>query len=134
MRRYETDFNRKQTSSTSCAINIGLKVGEKNLYEYVRKFGFGRKTGVIGRRANSCRSVREFFSQCFRLLARLRVYDGRAAGRLFEKIGDNARASQMKHLAIFRRGWSPTDAVRSLCWWFSGRQQCTILPVILNPR
>jgi cell division protein FtsI (penicillin-binding protein 3) len=33
-------------SSNIGAINIGLKVGEKNLYEYVHKFGFGRKTGI----------------------------------------------------------------------------------------
>jgi cell division protein FtsI (penicillin-binding protein 3) len=33
-------------SSNIGAINIGLKVGEKNLYEYVRKFGFGHKTGI----------------------------------------------------------------------------------------
>jgi len=33
-------------SSNIGAINIGLKVGEKNLYEYVRKFGFGRKSGI----------------------------------------------------------------------------------------
>ena len=33
-------------SSNIGAINIGLKVGEKNLYEYVRRFGFGRKSGV----------------------------------------------------------------------------------------
>ena len=33
-------------SSNIGAINIGLKVGEKNLYEYVRRFGFGRKTGI----------------------------------------------------------------------------------------
>jgi cell division protein FtsI (penicillin-binding protein 3) len=33
-------------SSNIGAINIGLKVGEKKLYEYVRKFGFGQKTGV----------------------------------------------------------------------------------------
>ena len=33
-------------SSNIGAINIGLKVGEKHLYEYVRKFGFGRKTGI----------------------------------------------------------------------------------------
>ena len=33
-------------SSNIGAINIGLKVGEKNLYDYVRKFGFGRKTGI----------------------------------------------------------------------------------------
>jgi cell division protein FtsI (penicillin-binding protein 3) len=33
-------------SSNIGAINIGLKVGDKKLYEYVRKFGFGRKTGI----------------------------------------------------------------------------------------
>jgi len=33
-------------SSNIGAINIGLKVGEKKLYEYVHKFGFGRKTGI----------------------------------------------------------------------------------------
>ena len=33
-------------SSNIGAIKIGLKVGEKNLYEYVRKFGFGQKTGI----------------------------------------------------------------------------------------
>jgi cell division protein FtsI (penicillin-binding protein 3) len=33
-------------SSNIGAINIGLKVGQKNLYEYVRKFGFGHKTGI----------------------------------------------------------------------------------------
>ncbi|MEO8049335.1 MAG: penicillin-binding protein [Acidobacteriota bacterium] len=33
-------------SSNIGAINIGLKVGEKNLYDYVRRFGFGRKTGI----------------------------------------------------------------------------------------
>jgi cell division protein FtsI (penicillin-binding protein 3) len=33
-------------SSNGGAIQIGLKVGQQNLYNYVRKFGFGRKTGV----------------------------------------------------------------------------------------
>jgi cell division protein FtsI (penicillin-binding protein 3) len=33
-------------SSNIGAINIGLQVGDKNLYSYVRKFGFGKKTGV----------------------------------------------------------------------------------------
>jgi cell division protein FtsI (penicillin-binding protein 3) len=33
-------------SSNIGAINIGLQVGDKNLYEYVRKFGFGKKTGL----------------------------------------------------------------------------------------
>jgi len=33
-------------SSNIGAINIGLQVGDKNLYNYIRRFGFGRKTGV----------------------------------------------------------------------------------------
>lgn len=33
-------------SSNIGAIQIGLKVGDKGLYNYVRKFGFGRKTGI----------------------------------------------------------------------------------------
>ncbi len=33
-------------SSNIGAINIGLQVGEKNLYQYIRKFGFGKKTGL----------------------------------------------------------------------------------------
>ncbi|HEV2202522.1 MAG TPA: penicillin-binding protein [Bryobacteraceae bacterium] len=33
-------------SSNIGAINVGLKVGEKNLYEYVRRFGFGSKSGI----------------------------------------------------------------------------------------
>ncbi len=33
-------------SSNIGAINIGLTVGDKNLYEYIRRFGFGKKTGV----------------------------------------------------------------------------------------
>lgn len=33
-------------SSNIGAIQIGLKVGDRQLYKYVRKFGFGRKTGV----------------------------------------------------------------------------------------
>ena len=33
-------------SSNIGAINIGLKVGKENMYEYVRRFGFGRKTGI----------------------------------------------------------------------------------------
>ena len=33
-------------SSNIGAINIGLKVGKDNMYEYVRRFGFGRKTGI----------------------------------------------------------------------------------------
>ena len=33
-------------SSNIGAIQIGLKVGEQRLYDYVRKFGFGRRTGI----------------------------------------------------------------------------------------
>jgi cell division protein FtsI (penicillin-binding protein 3) len=33
-------------SSNIGAIQIGLRVGDQQLYKYVRKFGFGRKTGV----------------------------------------------------------------------------------------
>lgn len=33
-------------SSNIGAIQVGLKVGEKNLLDYVRKFGFGRRTGI----------------------------------------------------------------------------------------
>lgn len=33
-------------SSNIGAINIGLKVGEANMYEYVRLFGFGKRTGL----------------------------------------------------------------------------------------
>ncbi|MEQ1887191.1 MAG: penicillin-binding protein [Bryobacteraceae bacterium] len=33
-------------SSNIGAINVGLKVGDRKMYEYVRKFGFGRKTGI----------------------------------------------------------------------------------------
>lgn len=33
-------------SSNIGAINIGLKVGQEHLYEYVRKFGFGKRTGI----------------------------------------------------------------------------------------
>src|SRR5580692_3424792 len=33
-------------SSNIGAIQIGLKVGDQQLYRYVRKFGFGRKTGI----------------------------------------------------------------------------------------
>ncbi|HEX5431966.1 MAG TPA: penicillin-binding protein [Bryobacteraceae bacterium] len=33
-------------SSNIGAINIGLKVGDRKLYDYIRKFGFGDKTGI----------------------------------------------------------------------------------------
>jgi cell division protein FtsI (penicillin-binding protein 3) len=33
-------------SSNIGAIQIGLKVGDATMYKYVRKFGFGRKTGI----------------------------------------------------------------------------------------
>jgi cell division protein FtsI (penicillin-binding protein 3) len=33
-------------SSNIGAIRIGMQVGNQNLYEYIRRFGFGRKTGI----------------------------------------------------------------------------------------
>jgi len=33
-------------SSNIGAIRIGMQVGSKNLYEYIRRFGFGRRTGI----------------------------------------------------------------------------------------
>lgn len=33
-------------SSNVGAIQIGMRVGQQNLYEYVRRFGFGRQTGL----------------------------------------------------------------------------------------
>ncbi|HTR37231.1 MAG TPA: penicillin-binding protein [Bryobacteraceae bacterium] len=33
-------------SSNIGAINIGLQVGDQNLYKYIQRFGFGKKTGV----------------------------------------------------------------------------------------
>src|SRR3954454_18235006 len=33
-------------SSNIGAIRIGMQVGTKNLYEYIRRFGFGRRTGI----------------------------------------------------------------------------------------
>lgn len=33
-------------SSNIGAIRIGMQVGNKNLYDYVRRFGFGRRTGI----------------------------------------------------------------------------------------
>ena len=33
-------------SSNIGAINIGLQVGEKNCTNYIRRFGFGKKTGL----------------------------------------------------------------------------------------
>ncbi len=33
-------------SSNIGAINIGLKVGQDKMYEYVRRFGFGQRTGI----------------------------------------------------------------------------------------
>jgi cell division protein FtsI (penicillin-binding protein 3) len=33
-------------SSNIGAINIGLRVGEQNLYDYVKRFGFGKSTGI----------------------------------------------------------------------------------------
>ncbi len=33
-------------SSNIGAIRIGMQVGTKNLYDYIRRFGFGRRTGI----------------------------------------------------------------------------------------
>ena len=33
-------------SSNIGAINIGLQVGDRNMYNYIRRFGFGKKTGI----------------------------------------------------------------------------------------
>lgn len=33
-------------SSNVGAVEVGMQVGQANLYDYVRKFGFGRKTGI----------------------------------------------------------------------------------------
>ena len=33
-------------SSNIGAIRIGMQVGNKNLYEYIRRFGFGKRTGI----------------------------------------------------------------------------------------
>ncbi len=33
-------------SSNIGAIRIGMQVGSRNLYEYIRRFGFGRRTGI----------------------------------------------------------------------------------------
>ena len=33
-------------SSNIGAIEIGLQVGQDNMYEYVRRFGFGQRTGI----------------------------------------------------------------------------------------
>ena len=34
-------------SSNIGAINIGLKTGKENLYAYIRRFGFGERTGIL---------------------------------------------------------------------------------------
>jgi cell division protein FtsI (penicillin-binding protein 3) len=49
-------------SSNIGAINIGLKVGDRALYEYVRRFGFGEKTGIDlpGESAGVVRRVEEW--------------------------------------------------------------------------
>jgi len=49
-------------SSNIGAIQIGLKVGDQQLYRYVRKFGFGRKTGVElpGESAGMLRKVEQW--------------------------------------------------------------------------
>jgi len=49
-------------SSNIGAIQIGMKVGESKLYDYVRKFGFGRKTGIDlpGESAGMLRKLRDW--------------------------------------------------------------------------
>lgn len=49
-------------SSNIGAIQIGLKIGDQRLYEYVRKFGFGRKTGIElpGESAGILRKVKDW--------------------------------------------------------------------------
>ncbi len=49
-------------SSNIGAIQIGLKVGEEKLYEYVRRFGFGRKTDIDlpGESAGVLRRLRDW--------------------------------------------------------------------------
>ncbi len=33
-------------SSNIGAIEVGLRVGQDNMYDYVRRFGFGQRTGI----------------------------------------------------------------------------------------
>ncbi len=49
-------------SSNIGAINIGLTVGQEKMYEYVRRFGFGSKTGVPlpGESAGMVRSLKHW--------------------------------------------------------------------------
>jgi cell division protein FtsI (penicillin-binding protein 3) len=49
-------------SSNIGAINIGLKVGDRALYEYVRRFGFGQKTGIAlpGESAGMLRQLKQW--------------------------------------------------------------------------
>ena len=49
-------------SSNIGAIQIGLKVGDATMYEYVRKFGFGSKTGIElpGESAGMVRRVKDW--------------------------------------------------------------------------
>lgn len=35
-----------EKSSNIGAIQVGLKVGDRTMYDYIRRFGFGRKTGI----------------------------------------------------------------------------------------
>lgn len=51
-----------EKSSNIGAIQIGLKVGDRALYQYVRNFGFGRKTGIElpGESAGLVRRVEEW--------------------------------------------------------------------------
>jgi cell division protein FtsI (penicillin-binding protein 3) len=49
-------------SSNIGAINIGLTVGDQHLYDYVRRFGFGKKTGIPlpGESAGMVRPLRDW--------------------------------------------------------------------------
>jgi cell division protein FtsI (penicillin-binding protein 3) len=49
-------------SSNIGAINIGLRVGEQNLFDYVKRFGFGKSTGIPlpGESSGRVRSLKQW--------------------------------------------------------------------------
>ena len=49
-------------SSNIGAIHIGFRVGEQNLYDYVKRFGFGQKTGIQlpGESSGRVRSLKQW--------------------------------------------------------------------------
>jgi cell division protein FtsI (penicillin-binding protein 3) len=51
-----------EKSSNIGAIQIGMKVGDRKMYEYIRRFGFGRKTGIAlpGESAGMVRRVEDW--------------------------------------------------------------------------